>query len=110
MPARLLQQIDNRADQARVTFVKQSIKVAASPSELDHELRVEGARDGSQFGQGDLLEMTTLEERHDALRHARAASHIDLAPTKAVSQRTKPSSDSDIHRTRLPAAPYLPVT
>jgi hypothetical protein len=110
LPARLRQQVDDRADQARVTFVEQSIEVTASPSKLDEQVRVEHARDGSHLGERNLLQVTALHQRHDTLRHACAPSHINLAPTEAVTQRAESRADSDVHVATVRARPYSPIT
>ena len=102
--------LDDSPDQARMRLVHQAIEIATAPSKQRAELCIELARQSPQLADGDGLDPTSFNERHEPLGDAGAGGQIALTPTEAVAKGTKAVPHADVaHGRRMMTTAYAAI-
>src|SRR4029079_7967708 len=87
----------------------QPVQPPATKVELDPEHRPECQRVLAEGGDGHVLDPSGLDPRHRVLAETGLLAHLRLAPTEAVTQRTKSAAELHVvHRASIAGDAYLP--
>jgi hypothetical protein len=113
-PTRRAEHVRDRTHERCVSFIDEPVQVAASPPELDNEIRVQRSGDPANGLQRETFEMAALEQRYQALRDAGTGRQVALSPAKSLTERSEARADPEIHGTdgiggRF-AGSHLPIT
>lgn len=79
-----------------MTLIKESVEFAATPSDEQHQVSVEHAKDAAEHLHAQVVDLSALEGRHTSLAHGGAARDVRLAPAEAMTKGPRDAADTEI--------------
>ena len=96
LPAERFQDGHDLFDQRGVTCVQQTIKLAASPTQVDHCADLENGAQASQGSDRDMVELPPLDPGNDRLAQPCRRCHVRLPQAAAAANSPNHSADLEV--------------